>query len=344
MIDFTHKLIIWYEENRRSLPWRKTSDAYKIWLSEIIMQQTRVGQGMPYYLKFIETFPLVNDLANADEKQVLKLWEGLGYYSRARNLHKTAQIIVEQYNSKFPDSYNELLKLKGIGPYTAAAIASIVFNEPVVAIDGNVLRVASRLFLIKEPVDKLSTVKTIRSVLQDLIKKEDPGNFNQAMMELGAMICTPKKPKCNVCPVSVHCLGFANGLHDKLPIKSGKVKVKQEHFNYLIPDLKGKTEIIKRKSGIWTGLYQFPLIISNDRLLNHIEIVTKIKEMGYGTIFNLIESPIIKHVLTHKKINACFWSFETNLINIDKASIIIEKSDLEKYPMPQLLVNFIKNI
>ncbi len=342
MVDFSHKLLSWYENAKRSLPWRNTSDAYKIWLSEIIMQQTRIDQGTPYYLKFIKTFPRINYLAKADEQQILKLWEGLGYYSRARNLHKTAQIIVDQYDSKFPNNYKELLKLKGVGPYTAAAIASIAFNESVVAIDGNVLRVASRLFLIEEPVDKPSTVKTIRSVLQKLIKGANSGTFNQAMMELGAMICTPKNPKCDSCPVSVYCLGFAGGKQNKLPIKVGKVKVKQEYFNYLISDLNGKTEIIKRISGIWTGLYQFPLIISNDRLLNQIEIETSIKDNGYGSINNLTASPIIKHVLTHKKIEACFWSFETTFINQKKDAIIIEKSDLLEYPFPQLLVNFIK--
>lgn len=324
------------------MPWRNTSDPYKIWLSEIILQQTRIDQGMPYYLRFIEAFPQIKYLAEADELQVLKLWEGLGYYSRARNLHKTAQIIVEQYHSKFPDTYDELLKLKGVGPYTAAAIASIVFNEPVAAIDGNVLRVVSRLFLIEDPVDRSSTVKSIRSLLYEFIKKEDPGTFNQAMMELGALICTPKKPKCDSCPVNTHCIGFAEGKHEKLPVKIGKVKVKNEYFNYLIPELKGKTIISKRNSGIWTGLYQFPLIVSKDRLLDQSEIEIKIEEKGYIPFSNLTSSAIIKHVLTHKKIKACFWSFETNNLSKDKAYMIIEKSDLGKYPLPQLLVNFIK--
>ena len=344
MIDFTNKLLLWYRKNKRSLPWRKTSDAYKVWLSEIIMQQTRIDQGLPYYLKFIKTFPQINDLAEAKEQQVLKLWEGLGYYSRARNLHKTARIVVDQYNSEFPKNYNELLKLKGVGPYTAAAIASIVFNEPVVAIDGNVLRVVSRLFLIEEPIDRSITVKSIKSILQEFIKKEEPGTFNQAMMELGALVCTPKNPNCDSCPVSVHCLGLAKGKQNKLPVKAGKVKVKQEYFNYLIPDLNGKTEISKRKNGIWIGLYQFPLIVSQDRLLNFSEIENEIKAMGYGSIIDLTASSNINHVLTHKKIKACFWSFETNSINIDKESIIIKKSDLVKYPFPQLLVNFIKSM
>ena len=344
MIDFTRKLLRWYENNKRSLPWRNTSDAYKIWLSEIILQQTRVDQGMAYYLKFIETYPLINYLADADEQEVLKLWEGLGYYSRARNLHKTSQIIVEQYNSEFPKSYDELLKLKGVGPYTAAAIASIVFKEPVVAVDGNVLRVVSRLFLIEEPVDKSSTINSIRSILQEFLEKEDPGTFNQAMMELGALICTPKKPKCDSCPVSVHCLGLASNRQNNLPVKAGKIKIKQEYFNYLIPDLNGKTQISKRNSGIWTGLYQFPLIVSKDRLLSKIEIEKKIKEMGYGSIINLTASQNINHVLTHKKIKACFWSFETISINKYSESIIIKKTELVNYPFPQLLVNFIKSM
>lgn len=343
MVDFTYKLLDWYNNAKRSLPWRNTSDPYKIWLSEIILQQTRVDQGMAYYLKFIETFPRIDYLAEAEERQVLKLWEGLGYYSRARNLHKTARIIVDQCNSKFPDNYVDLLKLKGIGPYTAAAIASIVYNEPVVAIDGNVLRVASRVFLIEEPVDKASTLKTIRSVLQEIIDIKDPGTFNQAVMELGATICIPKNPKCDSCPISEHCLGLAIGRHNKLPKKTGKAKVKNEYFNYLVPDLKGKTEILKRNSGIWIGLYQFPLIVSKDRLLDQSEIEDELKEKKYESILNLTASPVVIHILTHKKIKARFWSFKTRSINQNNSSIIIEKSDLTKYPFPQLLVNYLKN-
>jgi len=334
---------MWYNNAKRSLPWRNTSDPYKIWLSEIILQQTRVDQGMAYYYKFIETFPRIDYLADAEERLVLKLWEGLGYYSRARNLHKTAQIIVDQYNSIFPDNYNDLLKLKGVGPYTAAAIASIAFNEPVVAIDGNVLRVASRVFLIEDPVDKVITLKTIRSVLQEFIDKEDPGTFNQAMMELGATICIPKNPKCDTCPISEHCLGLAIGRQNYLPKKAGKVKVKNEYFNYLVPDLEGKTEILKRNSGIWIGLYQFPLVVSNDRLLDKCEIEDELIDKGYESVLNLTASQMVNHVLTHKKIKARFWSFETSSINQNNSSIIIERSDLAKYPLPQLLVNYLKN-
>lgn len=325
------------------MPWRNTSDPYKIWLSEIILQQTRVDQGKAYYLKFIETFPHVNQLAEAEEQQVLKLWEGLGYYSRARNLCKTAKIIVEQYSSVFPDNYNELIKLKGVGPYTAAAIASIVFKEPLVAVDGNVLRVASRLFLIEEPVDKAGTIKFIKSSLQEFIKREDPGTFNQALMELGALICTPKNPKCELCPISVHCIGLSSGKQTQLPIKSIKVKVKEEYFNYIIPELKGKTIISKRRNGIWKGLFQFPLVVSNDRLLNQNEIEIEVLEKGYESISKLTTSTIIKHVLTHKIIKARFWTFEPVTLIVDSKSIVIKKPDIVKYPLPQLLVNYINS-
>jgi len=341
MEDYARKLMNWYSEFKRPLPWRDTTNPYKIWLSEIILQQTRVDQGLPYYKKFVSTFPKIKDLANADEQEVLKLWEGLGYYSRARNLHETSKHIVAHFNSEFPDNYNSLLKLKGVGPYTAAAIASIVFKECVAAIDGNVLRVVSRLFLIEEPVDKVKTQKAIRIILQDLIVKNNPGDFNQAMMELGAVICSPKNPQCSSCPVSVHCLAFAKQKQNTIPIKTGKIKVKEIYFNYLVPDSEGKTIINKRDLGIWIGLYQFPLIISHGRLLNKSEIKNEINGSGYSTITNLKPSPIIIHLLSHRKIKARFWSFKTVNFPGKVISKIIDKSELVNYPMPKLIVNYI---
>jgi A/G-specific adenine glycosylase len=208
MKGFSNKLMLWYSKFKRPLPWRDSNEPYKVWLSEIILQQTRVEQGLAYYLKFVTNYPEIEYLAKAEERDILKLWEGLGYYSRARNMHKAAKYIVENCNAVFPENYIALLKLSGVGPYTAAAIASIVFNESVVAIDGNVLRVASRLFLISDPIDKVKTHSTIRIILNDFIDESNPGDFNQAMMELGAVICSPKNPKCNICPVKVHCLAF----------------------------------------------------------------------------------------------------------------------------------------
>lgn len=274
---------------------------------------------------------------------MLKLWEGLGYYSRARNLHKTAKYIVEKKNSVFPDNYKDLLKLNGIGPYTAAAIASIVYNEPVVALDGNVLRVASRLFLIKDAVDKPNTQKTIRSILMELMDIKSPGDFNQAMMELGAVICKPKNPNCQSCPVIIHCLANSNQLQHELPVKAGKIKIEQTYFNFLVPEFKGKTFITKRDSGIWVGLYQFPLIISKNRLLNQHEIEIQITDSGFSSISKLMASPIIKHVLTHKKITARFWTFDAGNYSGLESSLIINKKELKNYPMPQLMVNFIKD-
>jgi A/G-specific adenine glycosylase len=344
MIGFTDKLMNWYGKHKRPLPWRCTNDAYKVWLSEIILQQTRVDQGMNYYYKFISTYPDVKDLARADEQDVLKLWEGLGYYSRARNLHKASKYIVNQCNSVFPDNYKDLLLLNGVGPYTAAAIASIVFNEPAVAIDGNVLRVASRIFLINDPVDKAKTHNSIRAGLKDLIDLKNPGDFNQAMMELGAMVCTPKNPKCDRCPVYMHCLAFANQKQNTIPVKSVRVKVKKLFFNYLVLNCNGKTMIHKRDSGIWIGLYQFPLIESENRLFNQVEIENILIKKGFSPFHHLSASTVIKHVLTHRKISACFWVFSTaELPELDKYKVI-DQSELVNYPFPQLSVNFINEI
>jgi A/G-specific adenine glycosylase len=343
MTGITNKLMHWYSEFKRPLPWRDSSDPYKIWLSEIILQQTRVEQGLAYYLKFVTNYPEIEQLAKADERDVLKLWEGLGYYSRARNLHKASKYIVDNCNAVFPDNYNALLKLNGVGPYTAAAIASIVFNEPVVAIDGNVLRVASRLFLISAPIDKAKTHSTIRIILNDFIDDSNPGDFNQAMMELGAIICSPKNPKCNICPVKVHCLAFEKQKQNTLPVKSGTVKVKKLFFNYLVPEYESKTLIIKKGSGIWIGLYQFPLFISDNNLLDRNEIEKIIYKKGFANIYNLSASPVIKHVLTHRNISVCFWTFNTDSFSgFDKIEIV-EKSKLANYPMPQLMVNFIRS-
>jgi A/G-specific adenine glycosylase len=343
MNECTGKLMNWYGEYKRPLPWRNTTDPYKVWLSEIILQQTRVEQGMGYYFKFISTFPDIRKLANADEQQVIKLWEGLGYYSRARNLHKASKYIVDHCNAEFPNNYRALLSLKGVGPYTAAAIASIVFKEAVAAIDGNVLRVASRLFLITDPIDKAKTHNNIRAIMQDLIDVKNPGDFNQAMMELGAVVCTPKKPRCIKCPINEHCLAFANQKQNTIPVKSGKVKTKKLFFNFLVPDNNGKTIIIKRDIGIWIGLFQFPLIESNNRLLEQKEIENIIYEKGFKSITNLFSSPVIKHILTHRKISACFWTFNTDKLLDSENYIAINKSELVNYPLPKLLVNFIND-
>lgn len=219
-----NQLCAWYEQHGRPLPWRDSGDPYLIWLSEIILQQTRVVQGLPYFLKFKTNFPTVKTLAAADEDSVLKLWQGLGYYSRARNLHSAAKQVVNEFDGVFPETYADLLKLKGVGPYTAAAIASIAFGLPEAVVDGNVIRVISRLFGISDPVDEGSTLKSIKTKATALLDRTNPGRHNQAMMDFGSTVCTPKLPLCDRCPISKHCVAFGTGKTTELPLKTKKTK------------------------------------------------------------------------------------------------------------------------
>ena len=255
------RLVGWYHNNARSLPWRETRDPYRIWVSEIILQQTTVAQGLEYYLRFISRFPDVGSLARSDEKDVLKAWEGLGYYSRARNLHASARHIVNSLESAFPKDYSSLLALKGVGPYTAAAIASFAYDLPHAVVDGNVIRVISRMWGISEPVGQSRTQKKIQSIAQDLIENSDPYLFNQAIMEFGALQCIPRNPDCGVCPFNKSCLAFAKNKVHLLPVKEKARKKRVRHFHYtVITTPENKTIISQRKKkDIWRGLYEFPM-------------------------------------------------------------------------------------
>src|SRR5690606_24908055 len=259
-MTFNSLILIWFDKNKRNLPWREDQDPYKIWLSEIILQQTRVAQGLDYYLKFIENFPTVKHLAEADETEVLKLWQGLGYYSRARNLHFTARYIVENLNGKFPDNFTDLLQLKGVGEYTAAAIASIAFHEAVPAIDGNAFRVYARYYNIDIDIATPRAKKYFFELGKAIMDLKRPGDFNQAVMELGATVCTPVNPKCEICPVNESCEALAKNTVNQLPVKSKKVKVKHRNFHFLeISD--GENFLIKKRTenDVWKNLYNFPL-------------------------------------------------------------------------------------
>lgn len=268
MNDISAKIGRWYDKNRRDLPWRHTQDAYLIWLSEIILQQTRVAQGLEYYQRFVQRFPTVSDLAQASQDEVLKLWQGLGYYSRARNLHAAAQQVVENVKCKmkneelnvFPTRYADLIKLKGVGPYTAAAIASFSSDEKVAVVDGNVYRVLSRLFDIDTPIDSTQGQKDFLALATQLLPDKHPGHHNQAMMELGALCCTPTSPQCEACPVADHCLALANHTINQRPVKAGKVKVRERHLHYLIYIYKDMLWVHQRGEGdIWTGLWEYVL-------------------------------------------------------------------------------------
>ena len=255
---FAPKLIDWYHHQRRNLPWRHTRDPYFIWLSEVILQQTRVAQGLPYYQQFTEAYPTVFDLAAAPEQEIMRLWQGLGYYSRARNLSQTAQFIVQEQNGQFPDSYHKLLKLKGIGPYTAAAIASFAYDEAVAVVDGNVYRVLARVFGLATDITSTEGKKQFAQLANELLDVSQPATYNQAIMEFGALQCTPVSPDCLLCPFQANCVANATGQIAKLPVKTKKTKVRERFFNYFVI-IKNQEIALKQRTDrdIWQQLYDF---------------------------------------------------------------------------------------
>ncbi|SMC33525.1 A/G-specific adenine glycosylase [Moheibacter sediminis] len=331
-MTFNSLILIWFDKNKRNLPWRQHKDPYKIWLSEIILQQTRVAQGTAYYLRFADTFPTVRDLAKADETEVLKLWQGLGYYSRARNLHFTAKHIVNELNGIFPENFKDLMKLKGVGEYTAAAIASIAFDEALPAIDGNAFRLYARYFNIHVDISSPQAKKYFFELGKQVIDPNRPGDFNQAVMEMGATICVPVNPKCGICPVNNSCEAIAQKTVELLPIKSKKVKVKQRNFHFLDITAGEKFLIKKRiENDVWKNLYNFPLFETDS-------IDQQLEELNLN--LSLIKEHEEKHILTHQRLQIVFWK-----ANVDEAELknlaekldseIISQKELEKYPLPR---------
>ena len=341
-MKFSNTLIYWQLQNNRELPWRKTKNPYFIWLSEIMLQQTRVAQGMSYYLKFTAHFPSVFDLAKADESTVLKMWQGLGYYSRARNLHFTAKQIANELNGEFPSTYKEIIKLKGIGDYTASAIASICFDEPTAVVDGNVYRVLSRYFGIKTAINSSAGIKEFKILAQTLLDESKPGTYNQAIMDFGALHCKPQNPLCETCPFADSCVALEKNLTKELPVKDKKVKVRNRYFNFLvIKTNNNKTILSERKGkGIWQGLYQFPLIESETNI-DKDEIVSSEKFINLfpdETTISLFNKKEIIHKLSHQHLHTQFWVVET--VSLSKAKI--NWKDIKKFPVPVLIANFIE--
>jgi len=341
-MDFKNKLTNWYSNNKRDLPWRNTKNPYHIWLSEIILQQTQVKQGLPYYDAFIKQYPTVFDLANASEEEVLKLWQGLGYYSRARNLHTTAKHVAFELNGNFPDNYKGLIKLKGIGDYTASAIASIAFNQVNAVVDGNVYRVLSRYFGIKTPINSTDGIKEFKKLASNLIDKKQPATFNQAIMEFGATQCKPKNPDCVLCPLNESCIALQKDMIEFLPVKLKKTKVKTRFFNFLVCIDNNKNTLLEKRTskGIWQNLYQFPLIESHKslsseefHLLNTEDSVLNNLKFDYS-LYN-IEDKV--HKLSHQHLYTKFWIIETK--ELPKNSIAIK--EIKKYPVPVLISSFI---
>jgi A/G-specific adenine glycosylase len=338
-MDFSNTLINWYLQNKRNLPWRNTKNPYNIWLSEIILQQTRVAQGLPYYLNFVKAFPTVHDLASASEEQVLKIWQGLGYYSRARNLHTTAKFISNELSGVFPNNYKDLLKLKGVGEYTAAAIASISFNENIAVVDGNVFRVLARYFGIESDIAKPKTKKEFQELANSFLPIGKAAVFNQALMEFGAIQCKPKNPDCSNCKLNSSCFALQKNKTNDLPVKSKQIKIKKRFLNFIIlKDSQNNFTIEKRtEDGIWKNLYQFPLFeIEKKTALTNI--VKQLKS-NYSTsqikVFN--EKPII-HKLSHQHLHIHF--FEVKIKKTITNSLSLE--ELLKKPFPIVLHNFIE--
>lgn len=345
-MSFSQKILQWYAANKRDLPWRSTRDPYKIWLSEIMLQQTRVAQGTPYYLKFISNFPTVFDLADASEEQVLKLWQGLGYYSRARNLHETAKKVAYEMNGKFPTSYSDLLNLKGVGDYTASAIASICFGEQEPVVDGNVYRVLSRYFGIEIPINDSAGPKYFKQLARKVMPESDIRDYNQGIMEFGAIQCAPKKPLCLQCPLSQSCVALQKKLVEQLPNKLKKTKVRKRYFNYIV--LLATNEngdpislLNQRKGkGIWENLWQFPLYesdksISLSEITKQLPDTVGLKVKPEVLLYN--ENEII-HKLSHQHLYTKFWIVKTK----EHISSGIRWQNLEQYAVPVLIAEFLK--
>lgn len=342
-MEFSKYLIQWYLQNKRDLPWRKTPRPYPVWLSEIMLQQTRVAQGLPYFLKFIDAFPTVQHMADAPEEQVLKLWQGLGYYSRARNLHATAKQVAYTLGGTFPDTYKGLLELKGVGNYTAAAIASICYGEPVPVVDGNVYRVLSRVYGITTDISSSGANKEFTALAAQLMPPRQASLFNQAMMEFGALQCVPKNPNCTICIFNSTCAAFLTGRVNQLPIKLKKAKVTNRYFNYLIiKDARGYS-IVNRRSdkGIWFGLYEFPLL-ETDALLNEDETVPLINAFTtpqfVPTGIQLLHPDVIIHKLSHQKLHIRFWQINTDVVLPEAIDI----EQIKAFPFPIVIHNFIE--
>jgi len=342
-MNVSGELINWFVTNGRILPWREEQDPYKIWLSEIILQQTRVNQGTGYYLRFLEKFPNVIQLAEAPVEEVLKLWQGLGYYTRARNLHKAAGIIVREHNGVFPSDFNLVRNLPGIGDYTAAAVTSFAFNLPFPAIDGNVGRVLSRLFGIPLPVNSAGSKKTYLEAAASIMDTKNPGLHNQAIMELGALICTPAAPSCNSCPVSGLCFAFQNKMTSIFPPRAKKLLPVDRYFYYLVITDGSNYFIRQRQTGdIWALLFEFPLIetkkpVSFESLAGH-ELWRKL--ITGSDDFVLSFSKEYRHKLTHQTIHAWFIRIEVKGYTTDG---LIMVNDINRYPLHRLIVRYLND-
>lgn len=347
---FTRQLLAWYQPSNRPLPWKAIKNPYFIWLSEIILQQTRVEQGMPYYLKFVQKYPTVVDLANALEDDIFKLWEGLGYYSRARNLHAAAKRVLEVHEGIFPSTYKDIRALKGVGEYTAAAIASFAYDLPYAVVDGNVYRVLSRFFGIATPIDSTAGKKEFRKLADELLPQEQAALYNQAIMDFGATVCMPKNPLCNICPHQSRCHAWYTKTIGELPVKAKKIKKRPRYFYYLVINHGEQVYVRKRPEGdIWAGLYDFPLIELKE-LVEGMFLTGPLSETAFWQV-NIAQkplqiqqvSPVYKQVLSHQHIHALFIEMRVTaeyfMENPD--FLAIERKKIKNFAFPKLIGRYL---
>lgn len=342
-------LISWFSSHARDLPWRNTRNPYYIWLSEVILQQTRVAQGMPYFLRFLEEYPQITDMAKASERDILRLWQGLGYYSRARNMHATAQYIANELGGNFPDNYKDLLKLKGVGHYTAAAIASFAFNEKVAVLDGNVFRVLARYWGVDTDIASPEGHKVFSKLAAECLPEQEIDTYNQAIMEFGAIQCTPASPQCMFCPLNTSCAAFETRQQQNLPVKIKKVKVRERFLNYLVLRIGQNTLMRERKGkGIWQGLYEFWCVesdkaLSVEEVLQHEAVAIYLQDIQVQIGAEL---PPHKHILTHQILQVRFWEINTSDTQIlqklePQGFALYTPEQAAELPKPILIANYL---
>ncbi|MGV6945684.1 A/G-specific adenine glycosylase [Sphingobacterium kyonggiense] len=345
-MSFSARILAWYQTNKRALPWRETTNPYIIWLSEIILQQTRVEQGLPYFLRFVENFPNVTKFAEADEADLLRLWQGLGYYSRARNMHKAAKLVVDQHNGEFPIDYSSLINLPGVGAYTAAAIASFSSNEAKAVLDGNVFRVLARYFGIAEPINSTAGKKLFSELAEELIDPLRAGEYNQAIMDFGALQCKPKNPDCSVCIFQTDCVALQQDLVSELPKKNKSKKSRVRHFHYfLIEDSDGWLMSQRSEGDIWANLFEFPMIetvsaVDPEELMESAEF----KESFSAVFPQKVKGPV-KHILSHQQIFANFYRLDANKVKLAKKSHwnYCLSENLDKLAKHKLISSFVED-
>ena len=348
---FADQIIHWYRTNKRDLPWRDTTNPYKIWLSEIILQQTRVKQGLPYYQRFIAAYPDIYALAKASEEEVLRLWQGLGYYSRARNLHACARQLIDLHNGNFPENYQGLIRLKGVGSYTAAAIASFAYNVTVPVVDGNVYRVLSRVFGVKKDILSSDGQKAFKKLAEELVPEGRAGEYNQAIMEFGALQCTPQSPNCLLCPLSRMCYAFQHNAHKNLPVKIKKVKVRKRFFSYIVLRAGGNLYMkVRDKKDIWKGLYDFHLLETSKDLRDPAQLDDALLAQAIEAGATVEMSNLYKHQLTHQQLWVRFLLVDVSKGNLRDSLLSSQRlkayslEEVRKLPKPILVNNYLSEV